>query len=374
MSLKSTTKTIRFCLNNVSWDPDDEAPVPGGMADRLIRPILDHLESRHELVRFPKPGGVNIYYSHRRHYKGTPGSIRSQEVGVFVSHGIADKAWRDTVGNSYEHVFVSGPGWSRKMLDHQCPIHRIVEVGYAKLDPLFTGPGGDPIRGERSDRIRVVWAPTHGGGGERNAFAANRPNRSNAWRSSWWDREEIIAMLPEDTFEIVEAPHPRHKLDRSATFDEYIGADAVIADGGSTIYEAMALDLPVVFPTWLLKNSPSRNGTFEHDIFRKRIGRHVDDSSKLAAAVEDAANRGITGAEQEFIEPILPRSYRGRSGRMHAEALDEIAHNVTASPYPPTVEMVVYRHRAGRTVTVPQGSKVERSYAKSGWWTAIGAG
>lgn len=370
MGIKTRKKTIRFCFNPVSWNADEAAPVPGGMADALVQPILKHLESPYELVRLPKPGGVNVYYSHRRDFVGHPGNIRDQEIGVFVSHGIADKAWRDKVGGSYEHVFVSGPGWSAKMLVNHCPMHRIVEVGYAKLDPLFTGPGGDPIRNERSDKIRVLWAPTHGGGGLARAFATEPTNTIHARRSSWWSREEIVAMLPEDTFEIIDAPHPRHRRNHMSTLTEYMDADVVIADGGSTIYEAMALDLPVVFPDWILADH--QPGTYEHEIFRRRIGRHVAQPADLAKVVEHAAVFGISREEQQFIEPILPRSYRGDSGRMHAEALDEIANQVSASPYQPTVEMIVYRHRAGRTVRVPRNTKLDRTYAESGWWSPIG--
>lgn len=375
MSLKRTDKTIAFCFNPVSCREVDKVPVPDGMADRLIQPILKHLKSPYEFVNGPQSNRVNVYYSHRSQYPiVTPRGIRDREVGVFISHGIADKAWRDRVGDQYEHIFVSGPAWSAKMFGHHCPMHRIVEVGYAKLDPLFTGPGGAPIRGERSDRIRVVWAPTHGGGGMRAARANERPaNASSAYRSSWWDRDEILAMLPEDTFEVVEAPHPRHRADRKATFNEYVGADVVIADGGSTIYEAMALDLPVVFPDWLTTDKLIA-GTFEHQIYSENIGRHVDDQHKLASVVEAAANSGITEAEQEFIETILPRAYRGDSGRRHAEALDEIAQNVVATPHPPTMTMLRYRHRSGRTVDVPVGTKQERSYADSKWWMPVSAG
>lgn len=364
--------TIRFCLNNVSWDPADDAPIVGSMADRLIAPILEHLTAPYELARTPEAGKVNVYYSHRSSYPNVPGTMQQSETGVFISHGIADKAWRDQVGNSYNHVFVSGPGWSAKMIGHHCPIHRLVEVGYAKLDPIFNGQVEAP---ERDGRIRVVWAPTHGGGGERRAFAETRPNVANAWRSSWWDREQILAMLPESEFDVVEAPHPRHKPDRSATFAEYVGADVVIADGGSTIYEAMALGLPVVFPTWLLTGHAdnARRGTYEHTIYTERIGRHVSTPADLAAAVADAAVYGITDAEVEFIEPILPAAYRGISGRMHAEALDQIAADRAAAPFPPTIRMVTFRHRSGRTSKVPNGSKAHRAYDASGWWFQVGA-
>ncbi len=369
MGIKSRDKTIRFCFNNVSWD-DEEGAVPGGMADLLVGPILEHLESPYELGKTPRRHAVNVYYAHRSQYQGIPYGIRDQEIGVFISHGIADKAWRDHVGRLYEHVFVSGPGWSGKMLANHCPFHRIVEVGYTKLDPIFQGRIPAPAR---DDRVRVVWAPTHGGGGDARAFATTPPNADSAFRSSWWDRDAIVDLLPESTFDIVEAPHPRHRRDRSGTLQEYVGADVVVADGGSTLYEAWALDLPVVFPTWVLDPRHYPSGTYEHEIYRDKIGIHVHDPADFAAAVEKAAAEGIGPVEQDFIEPILPRSYRGQSGRMHAAALDEIAQQVTANPFPPTVEMRRWRHRSGRVETAPYGSNLDRRLADSDWWTVIAA-
>jgi hypothetical protein len=299
MTLRAANKTIRFCFNFVSWDPDPQAPVPGGMASLLVAPILEHLESPYELANCPAKGRVNVYYSHRSQYPDAPRDIRDHEVGVFISHGIADKGWRDRVGNAYEHVFVSGPGWSRKMAENHCPIRRIVEAGYTKLDPIFQGRVDAP---ERDDRIRVVWAPTHGGGGMDFAFSkVPPPSRAYRDRTTWWDRE--------------------------------------------------------------------------HQIYNIPIGRHASTPDALADVVREAAVYGISAGETEFIEPILPADYRGISGRLHAEALDEIAvESRPVAPHPPSVRMLTYRHRSGRTVEVPSGTHQERTYAESQWWTPIAAG
>ena len=100
----------------------------------------------------------------------------------------------------------------------------------------------------------------------------------------------------------------------------------MIADGGSTIYEAWALDLPVVFPSWLVGHYNAANrATFEADVYNGQIGRHASAAHRLPELVAEAAADGITGHEQDFVESILPRRYRGCSGRLHAEALDDLA-------------------------------------------------
>lgn len=313
---------INFAYNGTSWRHG--APVPGGMADCLVRPILPHLESEYMITNAPAEGYVNVLYTHWHVYRGKR-RIRTSP-SVFVSHGIADKGWRNAskMRGLYNYVFVSGPAWTEKLRRQHLLPKTIREVGYCKLDPIFNGEV-QPIR-PRDDRIRVVYAPTHAGGGERTF-----DGRSDC--STDWRRNEVLSLLPESEFDVIVARHPRHRPDRKSTLAEYVGADVVIADGGSTIYESWALDLPVVFPDWLVAEgnvtrwsvSLARPATFERRLYEKKIGRHAEQPEDFAKLVMKAAEEGITAREQDFIEGILPRKYRGISGRLHAEALDEIA-------------------------------------------------
>lgn len=316
-------KQIVFAYNPTSWR--DGKPIPGGMADRLIRPILEglHPTDLRDCTNQPLPHKVNCYFTFRRTYGLSEGPVG--ETSVFISHGIADKVWRNTRKViDFDYVFVSGPAWTERLRATRFPPERIREVGYTKLDPIFQGRIPQP---ERDGRVRVVWAPTHGGGGEGRADIP-RPTATSA--SSWWHHDEILKLLPDTEFDVVIAPHPRHRPDRRATLEEYVGADVVIADGGSTIYEAWALDLPVVFPSWLtrvgnLRRERPATQTFEGHIYRTNLGHHAMRPRELPALVARAATDGISGREAAFIETIFPAAYRGCSGRLHARALKDIA-------------------------------------------------
>lgn len=321
-------RQIVFAYNPTSWR--DGKPIPGGMADCLIHPILEalHPTDLRDCTNRPKPGAVNCYFTHRRTYGLRAGPPR--EVSVFVSHGIADKVWRNArrMLGHFDYVAVSGPAWSKRLTDGGYPPDRVLEVGYTKLDPIFQGRIPTPAR---DGRVRVVWAPTHGGGGE--GRAAGPPTGSMlTGPSSWWHRNKVLELLAPSEFDVVIAPHPRHRPDKRATLTEYVGADVVIADGGSTIYEAWALGLPVVFPTWLtergnLRREKPGSPTFEAAIYRNRLGVHAIKPAELAELVAKAAVDGIGERERTFVEQVLPAAYRGSSGRRHAEALVDIAHN-----------------------------------------------
>lgn len=352
---------IAFCYNPSSWDRERDAPWPGGMVDCLVRPILPHLSAPWRLSGLPQPGSVNVYYSHRRLYRARrePG-----RVSVFVSHGIADKNWRSAakVGDQFDYVCVSGPAWSERMVAGGLSRSRILEVGYAKLDPLFDAP-----RVPGDGRIRVLIAPTHGGGGESSLTGRSR-------RTAWWSVGDLVDLFDVDRFDVTVAPHPRHHPQHRATLREFLAADVVIADGGSTIYEAWALDLPVVFPSWLTAaaNMDRRPScwTFEQELYRRRLGRHAQSPGELVEAVVDAAAEGITCGEQEFVEPILPRAYRGVSGRLHAEAFDALASGETPRHTAlHWVDPIQFRGPRGQMVTVERGSSQADRLLRSPRWS-----
>lgn len=359
---------VRFCLNPVSLDRKGRA-ISEGQAARLIAPILPHLEAagvEYSIGAQPINGAVNCYYSHRDYYTKV-----ARETAVFISHGIADKNWRNTTGTFYRANFVSGPSWTRRLLDHQAPAHAIFEVGYPKLDPLFQARSDRP----ENKRPVVVWAPTHGGGGVKYWDLApipeNQPDTPNAWRSSWWHRDEVLELLAE--FDVIEAPHPRHRADRKATFEEYVGADVVVADGGSTIYEAWALGIPVVFPSWLTmlgNTTVAAIGSMEETIYRNRIGRHALLPEMLAPLVRDAVDVGITVAEHDFIEPILPAAYRGEGGRMHAETLIDLANKEPSPRHNAPVTWARFTF-AGKNRKVAIGTKDFASLERSPHWKRV---
>lgn len=313
---------IVFCSNSTGWDAATKALVPGGMIDAYIAPILEHLPAGSYIVdRQPRRGAVNAYLATRGRY--AQGRREIGRTGVQLSHGIADKAYRQgSKASTFSWMVAPGPAYTTRFVQGGFPRHRIRELGYPKLDPLFQGK----IAGaERDGRIRVVWAPTHGGGGERYV----RGNRlaPGAGATTWWHRREILSLLDEQTFAVVEAPHPRHRPDGRATLAEYVGADVVIADGGSTIYEAMALGVPVVLPSWITRRRLlERDGgrTLEARIYRERIGYHADRPDQLPGLVRLAAAEGPTVEQEAFIAEVLPPELRGHGGKLHAAFLLEL--------------------------------------------------
>lgn len=310
---------IVFASNATGWDDQAGAMVPGGMTDAYIAPILEHLpEDSYVVERQPRRGETNVYLAVRARYAA--GRREIGRTGVQISHGIADKSYRAGARmKSFQWVVAPGPVHAERFAASGVPAERVVQLGYPKLDPIYQGKVAAP---ERDGRIRVVYAPTHGGGSE--LYIRGNRNAPGAKATSWWHRDQIIALLDPDIYDVATAWHPRHRPDRRSTLAEYVGADVVIADGGSTIYEAMALGLPVVLPSWLTRDrnlEREQGRTLEAHIYRERIGCHVDRAEELGDSVKQAAAQGPTPAEIDFIDGVLPPEVRGRGGELHAAFL-----------------------------------------------------
>lgn len=311
-------KPLRFAFNGSSWDDAADAPLPGSMADRMVSPILEHLGEGVSIDRWPADPAdtVNVYLSMPSVFPG-----RFVKGGVHLAHGCADKRIRVAakLRDHFAWCVSPGPVFTARMVESGYPREQIAELGYPKLDPLFRGEV--PMTHLRDERTRVVVAPTHGGGGERNIGRVDPPAHSGKTRTSWWRLGELLAQLDPCEFDIVLAPHPRHRPDRRATFTEYVGADVVIADGGSTLYEALALGIPLVTPDWIVAEGHKGRDTLEAQIFRDRVGYHADSAAELPDKVRQAAALGLAESDVAFIDGIIPPETRGKAGLLHAEFL-----------------------------------------------------
>ncbi len=306
--------------------------------DSFIDPMLPHFPAGLDVRKTSEPidGYLNVRFYTWPH----------PHQHLFMSHGIADKQYRtNSKVYGFDWIHTTGPWWTDYYKRQGRPARQIVETGYPKLDPLFDGSRVPKPR--EDDRIRVLWAPTHSG--------INGTSRT--YPSAYLElREAIERLLPASTFDVEVAAHPR--LSRQVTLQGYLDADVVIADAGSTLYEAWAVGKPVVFPAWVVERKlrqRERTNSLEGQIYREKIGYHVDNPPDLAKVVAQAAKAGMQWREQDLIEQVLPRAYRGTSGKRTAEAFAVLA----AGPLPALIPSNFF------WVTSPDGSRSEHVTEKA---------
>jgi len=291
---------INFVAPGVNMDPQVRLDSAYGNVIRsILQSILCYLPEG-VVSPQPLPSAVNIHFFFEG--SSTPGS-----KCVFVQHGLADKCLisAKTVGN-FDYVCVSGPAWLEKLKARGVDTRKVITIGYPSLDPLFHKPRAE----KKSGRKTILYAPTH----------------ANSKASSYPAFLECIDKLP-DEYKILVSAHPYHGDDHMPTMEKLISADVVIADCGSTVYEAWSLGKPVVFPDWLCRDKVLKvwPDSFEADIYRRRIGYHASDFEHLVKLLELAVARGITEEESNFINGIFPQALRGCSGELAAATLRKIA-------------------------------------------------
>jgi len=260
-----------------------------------VEPILLHLRAG-EISTGPKPGfTISLTWE------------KFPQASAFMSHGLADKNWRNKEKLSgFKYVFVSGPAWREKLKKQGMDEARIFIIGYPFLDPIW------PSR--ELEREFVIWAPTH----KAVASVSSDGKFSDA----------LLAKL-RGNFPFLYLGHPAVLGKASLTRDFLPKAKVVISDVSSVVYEAWALGIPVVFPDWIVKEGVLRSwpGSFEEKIYREGVGWHANSEEEIFHLVEHAYQTGELGPKVvPFIEEIFPWELRGRSGKIAAEIIKELAH------------------------------------------------
>ncbi|MCU0300036.1 MAG: hypothetical protein MUF35_00340 [Candidatus Nanopelagicales bacterium] len=245
---------------------------------------------------------------------------------VVMSHGVADKnyLWSSDgqgrrIANQRQHLLVPGEWLRRRLLASraiQLGPDQVHVVGWPRLDVLLEQvPKPSTRRFLRDTRPRVLWAPTH-----------NRRKRGETGRatSSFPEFEQYLRPLSRFAW-IDVSVHPRNRSDHTPTGASMPKADVVIADFGTTVYEAWALGKPVIFPRWLLADRIGEYmpGSAESYIFEQRIGYHPESFDELVDILR--AGPVVTPDVRAFLDDYLAPEYLGRSSARVAEVLRMLA-------------------------------------------------
>jgi hypothetical protein len=229
-----------------------------------------------------------------------------EEVGVcgknvYIPHGIADKNLRDaSMLQLFDFVVVSGVYWKNKLIYEGMDLKKIFVGGYPKMDLV--------AKNIRVASTEILWCPTH----------------SNTPGSTYPGLLPTISTL-KDKYKVVVSEHPYNRESKLPTFSELSTAKVVIADCGSTLYEAWALGIPVVFADWLVKDKITTvlAGSFEAKIYNEGIGYHANSEEEFVDMIEKAYNEYYLDYKvKEFIDGIFAPSLVGKSGKRIAEFLN----------------------------------------------------
>lgn len=279
------------------------------LADGIVSELPGWEESREELRI--RRGAVNVtFFITRRGH-------------VMMSHGVADKNYllrTDAAGglevNKYRTVCVPGPWMQRKMEAHpEVTVRNIRCVGWPRLDKLLAAQKLRPAvpRDDRS-KPKVLWAPTHPGRG--------KPNQDTRQRASYPALNEYVDRM-RDVFDLEISLHPANRGGGRSTFEQLLDADYVIADRGTTLYEAWALGKPVIFPRWILGDATQEQtpGSAEAEIYARRLGIHADSFDDMVQSI--LSRPTVTADVQAFMEDYLPSSTHGKSYQLLAQCVQE---------------------------------------------------
>src|SRR5690606_22351091 len=121
-------------MNSTSWDEGRDEMIVGGQLHRYFQPVWDALAEMgvpYTVGRHTEVGAVNVY----RHTRSTcvHGSYRRGRVSVWVSHGLADKGYRQ--GYRFpQHVLLPGPAFAEVLLRDGFPPRKLHVAGSPKFD------------------------------------------------------------------------------------------------------------------------------------------------------------------------------------------------------------------------------------------------
>lgn len=303
------------------------------------------------------------------HLSELPGGTRSAQL----HHGIGMKADVYDAGLFDQDVrFTEGPHYT-EILAERFPDANLVEVGYAKVDPLFWEDGERPafdLAGAGLDpgRPTVLYAPT--------AFPSSFGAMPDHWPDDFRGFNLIVKAHQFSHFSPRHRAH-RRKMARWARADNvyvvparefdpnpyFAVADLLISDASSVLFEFAAQDRPVVWCDFL--KLPLRyRGPWRHRLER-RMDRAIDRYADICAhAASYAALKAVVEAELAHPERYSAkrREYTARlvgptDGRTSERVADYLLGTAGAPPRARVATAVVLAAGMGTRLGNASGGK-----------------
>lgn len=242
-----------------------------------------------------------------------------QDADVLMSHGVADKNYftrkakdGSMLLDNFEYGFVPGNWLRSRLIDHPqiaMPDGNIHIVGWPRLDVLSNMRKSY----KNSDKLKVLWAPTH-----------NFQTKTGKVLSSYPEFEKYVDIL-EDRYDFSISLHPRNRADKTPTVDKLAQCDVLISDFGTMVYEALALDIPVIFPDWVIRENilSAYSKTGPAQLFIQDVGYHPDSIDELVDILDSGPVVDIK--TKKFIDNVIDPSTVGVSSEITARKLLELS-------------------------------------------------
>ena len=281
-----------------------------GVIKSFIIPILPFLE-KYQISDKAYDGCVNVIFFTEDSLFKKFNAEKGKGINVFITHGIADKNWRNANStDKFDYVFITGSLWLKKLVSQGMDANKIFIGGYTRLDDLHIQKKTYKKQIDNSKKT-ILFAPTH-----------------NSSVTSYNKMEHLIPLL-EEKYNVLISSHP-HNNNSKFTTTEFLEADVVVGDFGSSMYEAWSFGKPSVLPSWIVKNDIflKYKDSFEEKIYMECIGYHSENENHFFDQIDSAICNGITESEVEFIDGIFSKKLRGNSGYETAIYLKKIMKNL----------------------------------------------
>ena len=125
--------------------------------------------------------------------------------------------------------------------------------------------------------------------------------------------------------DVIVSPHP-YNNNNIPTDENLCKSEVVISDVGSTSYEAMLLNKPVIFLDYISKNYVLNKfpNSLESKIFTENIGYHIKNKDDILNITEKALKNGVKENQKEFIEKLYPSNLIGKSAKLITEQIKKM--------------------------------------------------